>query len=158
MFIASTTEILSAGKITVDSSIRILPGGTVSLSLSDITLSLLRLLIYYITTPLQVGSAKGMEKVALWTDNIVRHFWHCSSLASEVEGTDAEALKKMKVTFPSTTKLTAEFERCPLQYLMLQIYCFTDITNQEGVKKMRESAVLGSLCFIKLSPFSQLLF
>ena len=44
-----------------------------------------------------MGSAKGMEKVALWSDHIVRHFWHCCSLASEVEGNDLEALKILKV-------------------------------------------------------------
>ncbi|CAH3027119.1 unnamed protein product, partial [Porites evermanni] len=48
-----------------------------------------------------VGSAKGMEKVALWSDHIVRHFWHCCSLASEVEGNELEALKILKDTWIS---------------------------------------------------------
>lgn len=48
-----------------------------------------------------VGSAKGMDKVALWSDHIVRHFWHCCSLASEVEGNDLEALKILKDTWIS---------------------------------------------------------
>ncbi|XP_073251655.1 uncharacterized protein [Porites lutea] len=48
-----------------------------------------------------VGSTKGMEKVALWSDHIVRHFWHCCSLASEVEGNELEALKILKDTWIS---------------------------------------------------------
>ena len=42
-----------------------------------------------------MGSAEGMDKVALWSDHIVRHFWHCCSLASEVEDNDLESINHL---------------------------------------------------------------
>ena len=48
--------------------------------------------------PLQVGQLKGMEKVKVWTDHIILHFWYCASICKENEITsDETALEKMKV-------------------------------------------------------------
>lgn len=46
----------------------------------------------------KVGSAKGMEKISKWSEHIIRHFWHCSSTASQLEPRDDEvALRRLKV-------------------------------------------------------------
>jgi len=45
---------------------------------------------------LQVASTKGNDKVGKWSNQIINHFWHCSSVASECEDT-TQALAAMKV-------------------------------------------------------------
>ncbi|CAH3141810.1 unnamed protein product [Porites evermanni] len=74
--------------------------------------------------------AKGMEKVALWSDHIVRHFWHCCSLASEVEGNELEALKILK-----GCQHTGALERANSLSLM---YASKRISYTEKVYKARK--------------------
>ena len=45
---------------------------------------------------LQVASTKGNDKVGKWSNQIINHFWHCSSVASEYEDT-TQALVALKV-------------------------------------------------------------
>ena len=50
---------------------------------------------------LQVAITKGNEKVGKWSNQVINHFWHCSSVASEYEDT-TQALAAMKVDIPQT--------------------------------------------------------
>lgn len=50
---------------------------------------------------LQVASTKGNDKVGKWSNQIINHFWHCSSVASEYEDT-TQALAVMKVDIQQT--------------------------------------------------------
>jgi len=50
---------------------------------------------------LQVASTKGNDKVGEWSNQIINHFWHCSSVASEYEDT-TQALAVMKVDIQQT--------------------------------------------------------
>lgn len=50
---------------------------------------------------LQVTSTKGNDKVGKWSNQIINHFWHCSSVASEYEDT-TQALAVMKVDIQQT--------------------------------------------------------
>lgn len=34
--------------------------------------------IYLCTISYKAGKLRGMEKIALWSQNIVNHFWYCS--------------------------------------------------------------------------------
>lgn len=53
---------------------------------------------------LQVASTKGNDKVGTWLNQIINHFWHCSSVASEYEDT-TQALAAMKVDIQQTNSM-----------------------------------------------------
>ncbi|XP_044184769.1 uncharacterized protein LOC122964909 [Acropora millepora] len=45
----------------------------------------------------KVGSTKGMEKIKMWSEHIIRHFWYCCSTVSQIEPQNDEvALGQMK--------------------------------------------------------------
>lgn len=49
----------------------------------------------------QAGSAKGLNKISEWSDDIINHFWYCCETASKDTTSDEEALTKMKVHIDS---------------------------------------------------------
>lgn len=58
----------------------------------------------YLFVFLQVASTKGNDKVGTWSNQIINHFWHYSSVASEYEDT-TQALAAMKVDIQQTNSM-----------------------------------------------------
>ena len=60
--------------------------------------------MYLLICFLQVANTKENDKVGMWSNQIINHFWHCSSVASEYEDT-TQALAAMKVDIQQTNSM-----------------------------------------------------